>query len=127
MTFSQHLPEGIFGAEMTDASVYVDTTLTEDLEAEGYSREIIRRLQEMRKQLDLNVEDNILIDAVIEDEHVRKLLSKSWQDLIKQEVRGKTLLIHDAVSGRDGSVLFQLDRDWDIEGVNVTLGISLAG
>lgn len=127
MTFSQHLPEGIFGAEMTDASVYVDTTLTEDLEAEGYSREIIRRLQEMRKQLDLNVEDNIVIDAVIEDVHLRELLSASWLDLIKQEVRGKTLKIHDSVGGRDGSVLFQLDRDWDIEGVNVTLGISLAG
>jgi len=127
MTFSQHLPEQVFGAEMTDASVYVDTTLTQDIEAEGYSREIIRRLQEMRKQLDLNVEDNIVIDAVIEDEHLRELLSASWQDLIKQEVRGKTLKIHDSVGGRDGSVLFQLDRDWDIEGVNVTLGISLAG
>ncbi|HOJ96260.1 MAG TPA: isoleucine--tRNA ligase [Methanospirillum sp.] len=127
MTFSQHLPDQVFGAEMSDASVYVDTTLTEDLEAEGYSREIIRRLQEMRKQLDLNVDDNIVIDAVIGDEHLRGLLSDVWQDLIKQEVRGKTLKIHASVDDRDGSALFQLDREWDIEGVTVMLGISLAG
>ena len=126
MTFVKLLPDDVFGAEMEDASVYVDTALTEDLEAEGYTREIIRRLQEMRKQLDLNVDDFIVIDAIIGDDHLRGLVSESWQNLIKQEVRGKTLKIHASVSGRDGSVLFQLDREWDIEGVNITLGISLA-
>lgn len=126
MTFNQLLPDEVFGAEMEDASVYVDTALTEDLEAEGYTREIIRRLQEMRKQLDLNVDDFIVIDAIIGDDHLRGLLSDKWQDLIRQEVRAKTLKLHTSVSGRDGSVLFQLDREWDIEGVNITLGISLA-
>ncbi|NLV26369.1 MAG: isoleucine--tRNA ligase [Methanomicrobiales archaeon] len=125
ITFTQSLPEGFFGAEMTDASVYVDTTLTKDIEAEGYTREIIRRLQEMRKQLDLNVDDFIDIDAIIGDNYIRESLTASWQDLIKQEVRGKILIIHSSVDGRSGSVLCQLDREWDIEGVNVTLGISL--
>ncbi|QXO95319.1 isoleucine--tRNA ligase [Methanospirillum purgamenti] len=127
MTFTKSLPDQVFGAEMPDASVYVDVTLTEDIEAEGYCREIIRRLQDMRKQLDLNVDDNIIIDAIISDDHVRNLLTKTWQDLMKQEVRGKILKIHSTVSSRDASSLFQLDREWDIEGVNVTLGISLAG
>lgn len=81
----------------------------------------------MRKQLDLNVDDNIIIDAIISDDHVRNLLTKTWQDLMKQEVRGKILKIHSTVSSRDASSLFQPDREWDIEGVNVTLGISLAG
>ena len=31
-----------------------------DLEAEGFSREIVRRIQSMRKELDLHVEDNII-------------------------------------------------------------------
>lgn len=126
MTFVQSLPELVFGAEMADASVYVDTTLTKDLEAEGYTREIIRRLQEMRKQLDLNVDDFIIIDAIIGDDHLRDLISGPWQDLMKQEVRGKELSIRPSVDERDGSALFQLDREWDIEGINVTLGISLA-
>lgn len=126
MTFSKCLPEQVFGAEMVDASVYVDITLTPDLEAEGYSREIIRRLQEMRKLLDLNVDDFILIDVVITDEHLRNLLSDSWQNLIKQEVRGRTFVIHTSVDGREDSSLFQMDREWDIEGIMVNLGISLA-
>jgi isoleucyl-tRNA synthetase len=126
LVFHQSLPEGIFGADMTDASVYVDTTLTADIEAEGYCREIIRRLQEMRKQLELNVDDMIVIDAIITDTHLRTLLSEPWQKLIKEEVRAKTIMIHDGIHRRDGSALFQLDREWEIEGICVTLGISLA-
>lgn len=126
MTFSQHLPDQVFGAEMIDASVYVDTTLTKDIEAEGYAREIVRRLQEMRKQLDLNVDDNIIIDAIVGDDNLRGLLTDTWQEFIKQEVRGRSLDIHALVDERDGSKLFQLDREWEIEGVNITLGISLA-
>ena len=126
MTFSQSLPDLVFGAEMTDASIYVDTTLTKEIEAEGYTREIIRRLQDMRKQLDLNVDDNIIIDAIISDDNLRELLTTPWKELIKQEVRGRSMEIHALVNERDGSTLFQLDREWDIEGVNITLGISLA-
>ena len=126
MTFSQSLPDLVFGAEMTDASIYVDTTLTKEIKAEGYTREIIRRLQDMRKQLDLNVDDNIIIDAIISDDNLRELLTSPWKELIKQEVRGRSMEIYALVNERDDSTLFQLDREWDIEGVNITLGISLA-
>ena len=59
VTFTEKLPADVFSAPMTDATVYVDVALTPDLEAEGYAREVIRRIQEMRQQLDLAVEDFI--------------------------------------------------------------------
>jgi hypothetical protein len=76
--------------------------------------------------LDLNVDDNIIIDAIVGDDNLRGLLTDTWQEFIKQEVRGRSLDIHALVDERDGSKLFQLDREWEIEGVNITLGISLA-
>ncbi|NQS79366.1 MAG: class I tRNA ligase family protein, partial [Methanoculleus bourgensis] len=51
VTFAEALPEGVFAAPMKDATVYVDVALTPELEAEGYAREVIRRIQEMRRQL----------------------------------------------------------------------------
>jgi isoleucyl-tRNA synthetase len=59
---------------MTDATVYVDVALTPDLEAEGYAREVIRRIQDMRKQLDLAVEDNINVEASVGDKRVLDLI-----------------------------------------------------
>jgi isoleucyl-tRNA synthetase len=125
--FTEVMPENIFSAEMTDASVFVDTTLTEDLEAEGYTRELIRRIQEMRKQMNLNVEEMIIIDAIIQDAHLFGLLSSSWKELICKEVRASELTIHQTSDARDAGKLWQLDRDWDVEGIMVTIGISVAG
>ncbi|HWQ67109.1 MAG TPA: isoleucine--tRNA ligase [Methanospirillum sp.] len=126
VTFHQQMPENIFSADMPGATVYVDVTLTPDLEAEGYTRELIRRLQDMRKQLDLNMEEFIIVDAVIGDEHLFDLLTQTWRDLICQEVRAQDLQIHRSVDNRNADRLLQMDRDWEIEGITVTLGISVA-
>jgi len=123
--FTEVMPENIFSAEMSDAAVFVDVTLTPDLEADGYTREIIRRIQEMRKQMNLNVEEMIDIDAIVQDAHLYKLLTKTWQEAISKEVRATSLVIHQDSGSRDTS-LWQLDRDWDIEGVMVTIGISVS-
>ena len=126
VTFTEVMPENIFSADMTDATVFVDVTLTADLMAEGYARELIRRIQEMRKQMNLNVEEMICIDAIIGDSRLFSLMTPSWTDLICREVRAAELAIHPDGTGRDSTKLWQLDRDWDIEGITVTIGISVA-
>ena len=75
VTFTEKLPDEVFSAPMTDATVYVDVALTPDLEAEGYAREVIRRIQEMRRQLDLAVEDFIVVDVGIADKRICDLVS----------------------------------------------------
>src|SRR5512136_1386859 len=88
VTFSEKLPADIFSAPMTDATVYVDVALTPDLEAEGYAREVIRRIQDMRKQLDLAVEDNINSEVSVSDKRVLALLhTDETIALIGDEVR----------------------------------------
>ncbi|NLA99964.1 MAG: isoleucine--tRNA ligase, partial [Methanomicrobiales archaeon] len=125
VTFVEALPAGIFAAPMKDATVYVDVTLTPELEAEGYAREVIRRIQEMRRQLDLNVDDFITVAVDVADERVAVLIAQDeWQKEIAGEVRAATLTISNEERPTES---FALDKDWDVEGVQMRIGISRAG
>jgi isoleucyl-tRNA synthetase len=133
VTFTEKLPDEVFSAPMQDATVYVDVRLDEDLEKEGYEREVIRRIQEMRKQLDLVVSEFISVEVLVNDLRVFNLLSKNSGHTIAGEV---------LATGLDKGVLFSFlkpgdklrthdsIKDWEIEGatetVTMTIGISRA-
>jgi len=51
--------EGLAVATDKGISVAVDSTLTPELRAEGLAREIVRRVQDMRKKAGFNIEDRI--------------------------------------------------------------------
>jgi isoleucyl-tRNA synthetase len=126
VTFSEKLPADIFSAPMTDATVYVDVALTPDLEAEGYAREVIRRIQEMRRQLDLAVEDFIVVDAAVADKRICDLVSTSWREGIMEEVRARELSLHNTTEPAPAQATYQIVKEWDVEGVAMTIGISKA-
>jgi isoleucyl-tRNA synthetase len=127
VTFAEALPEGVFSAPMKGATVYVDVTLTPALEAEGYAREVIRRLQEMRRQLDLNVDDFIVAAVDVADERVASLIgNEEFKNEIAGEVRAAVLTVGYA-DGKKPAGPFALEKDWDVEGVQMQMGISRAG
>jgi isoleucyl-tRNA synthetase len=105
-------PEGIAAAEFEGGTVYVDTELTEDVESEGYARDVVRRIQEMRKQLDLDVEAEIRTRIDVDDDRIAGFVDDN-RDYIAEETR--TAAFADDV---DGHV-----EEWDVEGVAVTIGI----
>jgi isoleucyl-tRNA synthetase len=133
VTFTEKLPADIFSAPMTDATVYVDIALTPDLEAEGYAREVIRRIQDMRKQLDLAVEDFIKVDVQIIDDRVYSLLNQEKiglqivSEMIAKEVRsigpsgGLLSLLKSSEKMRENH---ESIKEWDVEGVPMKIGIS---
>jgi isoleucyl-tRNA synthetase len=123
VTFIEELPADVFQAPMTGGTVYVDVTLTPDLEAEGYAREVIRRIQEMRKLRDLNVEDYITAGAVINDDRVASLLQGHWKEEIMKEVRAGQFTIS-AISSFSTPCIWELEKDWDVEGIPMLIGIS---
>jgi len=110
--FVEDLPADVSGADFEAGTVYVDTTLTEDIESEGYAREVIRRVQEMRKDLDLEMDREIRLEVEIFDEDVGRLVA-DHEDLIKQEVRAREL---DDVE--DG-----FEEEWDVEDVKMRFSI----
>ncbi len=121
----QVLPDGVAhtdfvvdteeGAETDGAvgRVYVDARLTEALESEGYAREVIRRIQEMRKDLDLDIEETIQVDLAVNDDRVADLV-REHEDLIAEEVRAAAF----------GAVADGYRKTWEIEDVPVEIAIT---
>ncbi|ELY98125.1 isoleucine--tRNA ligase [Natrialba asiatica] len=117
VSFVTETPEGVagtaFGLNGDDRGVaYVDASLTDDIESEGYAREVIRRVQEMRKDLDLDVEERIALDLEIEDDRVASLVDDR-EALIREEVRADEL----------GAVEDGHRKEWDVDGVAMEIAI----
>ncbi|RLG13277.1 isoleucine--tRNA ligase [Candidatus Pacearchaeota archaeon] len=74
-----------------EISIELDTKLTPELEAEGYAREISRKIQAFRKNLGLNKQDKVNTYIIV-DEGFKKMLEKK-EDLIKKRTNSKTLKI----------------------------------
>ncbi|MEI8124053.1 MAG: DUF5915 domain-containing protein, partial [bacterium] len=76
-----NVKEVIVDEKITEA-VELDTNITPELKEEGVSRDIIRSIQEMRKNKKLNPED--LIELVIEtDEKTMNLINKFEKEISK--------------------------------------------
>ena len=77
VTFTEKLPADIFSATDDRCNRVCGCRLDDDLEAEGYAREVIRRIQDMRKQLDLVVSDFISVEVLVKDPRVYALLNNN--------------------------------------------------
>lgn len=115
--FREKPPENLSAAEFSKGFVYVNVTLTPELEAEGYSREIIRRIQDMRKELDLRVEDQIRAVVDIESKPILDLAMRQ-KEHIASEVRAAEFEL-----GLGLELKGKLVKDWEIEGVCVRIGV----
>ncbi|WP_331235184.1 isoleucine--tRNA ligase [Natronorarus salvus] len=116
--FVEKTPEDVAGTEITREGegfgvVYVDATLTEGIESEGYAREVIRRVQQRRKELDLDIEAPIRLEYEIEDDRVADLVAQH-EELIAEEVRAEEL----------GTVSPDTEKErWDVEGVRLRIAV----
>ncbi|WP_461864595.1 isoleucine--tRNA ligase [Thermococcus sp.] len=90
----EQLPDFLIGEEFEHGKVFVDKTLTRELLMEGLTREFVRRIQEMRKRLDLDVNDRIEVTIETTDEN-RELLQGAV-DYIKRETRATEVIFSEA-------------------------------
>jgi isoleucyl-tRNA synthetase len=75
--------EGLAVAADKLVTVAVDATLTPELRAEGLAREVVRRVQAMRKDANFNIEDRITTYYVSEGSFSSVMVD--WADYIKTE------------------------------------------
>jgi isoleucyl-tRNA synthetase len=116
--FLEKVPQNLVAADFSSGTVYVNAALTEEIKAEGYAREIIRRIQDMRKEMDLQVEDQIEVDVRISKDDVLTLV-KGMKDHIATEVRARNLEM-----STDLEVEGSLVKDWTVEDVEMSIGIA---
>ncbi len=86
------LPGELVSAESPYGDVVIDTTVTEELESERLARDVVRRLQEMRKEMDLEMEEEVDVSIGVESEESKKFL-RNQEDYIKKEVRIRNIEI----------------------------------
>jgi len=115
VSYRHEPPADVSAAAFDGGTVYVDTGLTPELEAEGYARDVIRRIQRMRKELDLPVDAGIRIGLDVADDRVADSVDRH-RDLIASEARARGWL-----DGPDAAA--DLREEWEIEGVTVRIGI----
>ena len=118
VSFSETIPELVVKGEFEGGQIFVDARLTPEIEAEGYSREVIRRIQDMRKEFGLAVEDTIEAYVEIKDERVVEFVS-SLKEYIAKEVRADSLEFESDVEVK-GKFL----KEWSVEGIVINIGIS---
>ena len=78
-------------------TVALDLTLTELLEDEGMARELVNRIQNIRKDKNFEVTDRITV-VISEDPAIERAVN-NFGDLIKGEVLADALSIGDAEGG----------------------------
>lgn len=76
-----------------EVTVALDVTLSEDLIAEGLARELVNRIQNIRKNSDFNVTDRIIVD--IEKNNIILPAIEKFGDYIRQEVLANQININD--------------------------------
>ena len=98
-------------------TVALDTNLTEELRREGYAREIISKLQTMRKEAGLEVTDRIRVFAETQDKTLASILQEDAEVICRGVL---------ALSVEAGIPEGVYRKDWNINGIGASLGLSLA-
>ena len=120
--FEESLPEHLSYADSNIGKVYVDVTRTKELEAEGLVRDVTRRVQVMRKELDLKVEQSIDIVLHFSDQESVEL-AKMYEDHLKTETRAVTL----DLAGPDrepGWKKYSYIKEWEIDDLKLKVGMT---
>lgn len=104
--------EGYVSEGDNTITVVLDTNLTPELLAEGFVRELISKIQTMRKEAGFEVMDHILVYS--KDNEAIEGILKDNEEEVKSEVLADSIQFGTAA----GYV-----KEWNINGENVTLGV----
>lgn len=117
-------PEGLSCQQYKDYTVALDTQLTKDLIAEGLMREIISKVQTMRKEAGLNISDRIKLSYTSEDELSEVI--QQFRETIASEVLASQIARHipDLTKQDLEDKLDKYTKKWSINGHECTLALS---
>ena len=94
-------------------TVVLDTRLTPELLEEGFYRELVSKIQTMRKEAGFEVMDHIYV-YVDRNEKIAEVIKK-YSDQLKGEVMADSITLG-AMSG--------YTKEWNINGEDVMLGVA---
>ena len=101
---SEDIP-GWLVANDGNITVALDITITDDLRKEGIARELVNRIQNVRKSKDFNITDRIVV-KIAPDEHVNEAVAQ-FKDYIAKQV----LAVAIELAPVEGADVIALDMD----------------
>jgi isoleucyl-tRNA synthetase len=119
--FESEHPDDMVSSEFSLVNVFVNTKLTEEILQEAMSRELIRRVQDMRKDMDLDVEASI--NVVVKSTSKFKNLVKEHLDFISSEIRAKSLILSDIEECKEYKDDNNYEKNWKIEDEDLNISI----
>jgi isoleucyl-tRNA synthetase len=111
---STESPKGLAVAADKVITVAIETTVTPELKAEGWAREIVRRIQTQRKNAGFNIEDRIKTWCLATDELAE--VFANWKDYIQSET-----LTTELINGEPPADAFVEQHKF--EGREITIGL----
>lgn len=103
--------DGFVSSGDNNLTVVLDTNLTPELVEEGFVREVVSKIQTMRKEANFNVTDRI---------RVFHSGNEKIAEILKNNDVSVDVLAQEVVAGEGG----ELSKEWNINGEVVTLGVS---
>jgi isoleucyl-tRNA synthetase len=98
--------------------IELDTEITKELKEEGLARELVRQIQQMRKEAGLVPQDKIISNfQFLTSNKTLKNVFKNWTDFIKKEISAKTF------AEMKGNDKFDLEKEINLDGEKIRIGI----
>ena len=104
--------EGYVSENDNVMTVVLDTNLTDELIEEGFVREIISKIQTMRKEAGFEVMDRIKVYSKNSDK-IAEILNRNKEELMSE------VLADDVIIGET----LGYEKEWNINGEDVTLSV----
>ncbi len=115
VSFTSTLPPEVIRTEFSRGVMYIDLEETPALEAEGFARELIRRIQQMRKDMGMDIEEFIRVE--IDATEKLKNAIETWREHISRETRCRQLEIVDSPKG-------EYVVEWSVANEQFTAGLT---
>jgi isoleucyl-tRNA synthetase len=109
--------EGLAVSSERGVTVAMDIVITPELTAEGLARDVVRRVQTLRKEADFDLDDRIVTTYQADEELAQAI--EAWHDYIAAE----TLSVEIVEGSPDDAVAVSEDT---VEGYALTLGVRRA-
>ena len=103
--------DGFVAESYKNTTVVLDTTLSPELIEEGFARELVSKLQTMRKEAGFEVLDRINVYYEGNDK-IAEIFAKNGESI------GKDVLAESVKAGKAG-----YSKEWNINGEKVTLSV----
>ncbi len=102
--------ENYLMSERKGLKIYIDSEIDKELEIEGLVRDVVRRIQTMRKELDLGYTQKII--TYYDGDETLEEAVKKMEDYIRKETLTRELKPGEGEG---------MEKEWEIEGKTITL------